>query len=339
MSSAFNATVTQFYKERKFYPSENIQNSFRSNSNGYREAASKDRSARRKIQKFEKSGLENLTTWEKTEFRKCIDVTRQIKKVMDNFEKVKDDESKMESIESSIERWSVQDGEDDKMSKRKRFSEEETLNEEKKMKQPENSVESDDKLRIFVLNLKEPDAKITPEQWAETEGLIQDAIIEFYDSVEDPPELEFQGLNYDKESRQKVIACGNTFVVTWLMGIINNFPQTEVLLRKAVFHDEVEEYMRPRGSIWVPPPRLSGEKVLRLLTRQNRWLDTTGWVVRKRASSPVGINGNRPGEKFFLMMNKECIPALEERDFVVQLSLAKAVIYLKKFKSEEEKSE
>lgn len=114
-------------------------------------------------------------------------------------------------------------------------------------------------------------------------------------------------------------------------------PKTEELVRKAVFYDEIEQHVSPRGSIWVPPPCMTEVKVLSLLTKQNKWLNTTGWVVRRRVLKEAGGDyGNRPGEKFFLMMNKESIPALEQKDFVVQFGLAKAVIYMEKSRPDEE---
>lgn len=331
-------------EERNFNPNVNVKNP--NSSNAYKDAVSRERAARRKKERYEKMDPSKLTTWEKGDYNRAISVLndKTLKDILESKNKSRQEvqsRKNMLQMESSLQRWSFSDNEEELSMKRKRSEDEETLKKIKRSK-PRSSKDEDDKLRVFVLNLKSNDDKITSEQWIETEGAIQDAICDFYDNIdEDIPDLEpdFQGLNYDKDTGHKVIACCNSFVAKWIMGVINNLPKSDTLERKAVYLEDMENHVRPTASIWIPPPVRSEEKVLELLKKQNRWLKTDGWIAKKRVIKEGSSDNNvagRPGEKFFLVLTRESIPALRERNFVVKYSMAKAVIYLKGSKSEEE---
>lgn len=302
--------------------------------NVFREALNRERSAKRKVRSYEKklqSPLANLTIWEQRDFERAKSVLSD-PKLIDFISTFKDKpvgasvSNKIDEVVSSLMNCNVYDKAigNEAFNKRKRSEDEEALNEAKKIRPPRAE---DDKLRIFVINMKAKDMKITSDLWIETEGDILETLCNFYDSAEDTPELEFQGAGWDR-SGHKVVACADKLTVSWLMGTINSLPKTDTLDRKAIYYNELNQYDIPRGWIWIPPPIKPDEMVLKLIGKQNKWLNTDGWKITKKAVNDENRMDKRRGSKYYLAMNREAIPALKEREFIIQYSLAKAVIYL-----------
>lgn len=151
---------------------------------------------------------------------------------------------------------------------------------------------------------------------------------QFYDSAEDTPSLEFQGAGWHR-SGHKMVACADNFTVVWLIGTVDNLSKSTELERKAIIIENLKDYAVPRGWLWVPPPAKPIETVLKLITKQNTWLNTTGWSVSCKEEDLQEHKGERKmGFKYYLSMTRESLPALKEKEFVIQYSLAKAVIYL-----------
>lgn len=185
-----------------------------------------------------------------------------------------------------------------------------------------SSEETDDKLRVLVVNLKAEDLKITSELWIQTEGEIQDIMCKFYDNLENSQCLEFEDVGWDRNGH-KIVACADDFTLTWLTETISNLTKSAKLERKAIFRKDLESRAILRGWMWVPSPAKPFKTVLKLIAKQNPWLNTTGWSV---SYLDEDNSKRKMGYKYYLNMNRECLPALKEKQFVIQYSLAKAVI-------------
>uniref|UniRef100_T1GLU5 Uncharacterized protein n=1 Tax=Megaselia scalaris TaxID=36166 RepID=T1GLU5_MEGSC len=67
-----------------------------------------------------------------------------------------------------------------------------------------------------------------------------------------------------------------------------------------------------------------------LIAKQNRLLPTDNWnIFRKNELLEDGTTGLKKGERGFmhyLVINKEALPILKEKEFVIRYGLSKAVI-------------
>ena len=124
---------------------------------------------------------------------------------------------------------------------------------------------------------------MSSERWLEIESRILTAIAEGPEGSED--EVNFDGAGWQKGV--KVVGCGNKKSYDFLKRVIDDcgelwqgaklevVPRAELPLRQII-------------SIWIPPPAPEDETIMKIITRQNKGLNTQSWKVISSAKSKSG---------------------------------------------------
>lgn len=143
-----------------------------------------------------------------------------------------------------------------------------------------------------------------------------------YANDDDAPVIECDGAGWSHGHKE--IACTNEETAEWIRKTINSLPKDDTLSRKAVYADELHLYEIPRGWAWVPLPLSTDEVFLKLLRKQNLGLSIEGWKIISK--SPFDKNKN--GQRYIILLNRESIAFLKEKNFVLNYSVSKIVINL-----------
>lgn len=285
----------------------------------FKEGESKLRNARRKIAALKKKAdSSDLSSWEceKLSFYEKIVNDRQLSEFLESCRQEKEEKAALRVLHASLGDCNLEDEQnEDAASKRKRSEDLTIVNTTKKQR---NLQATDGKLRLFVLNERGTEFRISQEEWVRTESEFQVC----YANDDDAPVLECDGAGWSHG--HKIIACTNMETAEWIRKTINSLPREDQLSRKVVHADELHLYEIPRGWVWVPLPLSTDELFLKLLRKQNPGLSTEGWKV----ISKTPVDKEKNGQRYILLLNREAISFLSERNFVLNYSVSKVVINL-----------
>lgn len=163
--------------------------------------------------------------------------------------------------------------------KRQRSSE--TKGPDGKRVKKSTSLSSAPDLQVAILDRSNPEGKLSTERWLKVEESILRSLSEAVIQCEDDSFTAFDGARWQKGV--KIIGCGNKKALDFLTACINGLdPLWPGMKVEIVPIDQIPSWTTVR--VWIPPPVLEDEAILRLVKVQNKCFQTQDWsIVRGRA--------------------------------------------------------
>ena len=150
----------------------------------------------------------------------------------------------------------------------------------KRLKQSK-SLTSAPELQVAIIDRNHPLGKIPTDKWLLVEEKILLALVVKLERSEDKSFAAFDGAKWMKGV--KIIGCGNEKSLAFLKNCIGDigelWPNAKI---EVVSLDQVP--FREIVRVWVPPPILDDQSILKLIKGQNKELGAENWtIVRGRA--------------------------------------------------------
>lgn len=176
---------------------------------------------------------------------------------------------------------------------------------------------------MAVVDLKDPDGKITMENWLLVENEILKAMMaDIEDS--DPLNYKFDGAGWLKGV--KIVGCGSDKALEFLTRTITNMGEPWEGAKLNVLPTTAIP-IRQKLKIWIPPPaQHEDESILKLLAKQNPALPVKDW--KKIHSRPCKTNEGKVGKELLMAVDRSSVEMLKRQKCLVKYGLGVLRIFI-----------
>lgn len=144
-------------------------------------------------------------------------------------------------------------------------------------KKAKTGLASSEELTLAVIDRSDPDGKLSKENWLKVEAKILEALLAAGERADAENICKFDGAGWRKGV--KVIGCGNKESYDFLTSCISNLPPDLLPGARIEAIPAASLPLRELAHVWVPPPVLEVDSILRLISMQNKGLCTSGWHI------------------------------------------------------------
>lgn len=186
---------------------------------------------------------------------------------------------------------------------------------ENKNKKAKTGFTSSEELTLAVIDRSDPDGKLSKENWLKVEAKILEAMLAAGETADVENICKFDGAGWRKGV--KIVGCNNResydFLITCIRNLGDLWPGARIETIPAAALP-----LRVLAHVWIPPPVLEVTSTLRLISLQNKSLNTSGWQV---LSSKPGAK--EEGQDLKLAIDHESAAILRAATGVVKFGLGR----------------